>query len=193
MNSVNVSRMYWHIGIGWPTVLFALLMYSMIYLSDGWLRWVFIVISFMWTVLAIYRFKRWTGSPWRKIHFKSMLVYAAMSGKEAGESKMENREFDILNPIYSMLHIMVPGNDRETADDIYQYISEHGSSNLYHILDKHIRGLMPLANEIDLQNLMIQFANAPVSANLAIAYMVESEHGTLESAKYIIAILRNEL
>lgn len=193
MNSVNVSKLYWNTGIGWPTILFALLMYSLSYFSDGWIRWVFIVISFFWTVLAIYRFRRWTGSPWRKIHFKSMLVFASMAGREKAESNSLGREFEILNPLYGLLHAMIPYNDKDAADSIHQDICDNGSSGLYHILDKHIRGLIPLASEIDLQDLMIQFANAPVGVNLAIAYMIEYEHGTLEAAKYIIAIMRNEV
>lgn len=192
MKFLSVSRLYWMLGIGWPSVIFLTLIIVLSSFANGWVLWFYMIILALFFVLVIYRVYRWNGSPWRRIHFRGMLVFSSLAGKESAESRIENREYDIKIPIYRMLHIMSYKHGKELAEEIYDDIEVNGSDIYYHILDKHIRGLRPDLSDFDIIMLLHEASKSAISPYLALACLIEKKYGSMEAAKYVLALINKE-
>jgi hypothetical protein len=58
------------------------------------------------SLLKAYSWYRYNGRPWRKIHYKSMVIYAEAAGREMAMAKAKNVEFNLRKALISFTEML---------------------------------------------------------------------------------------
>jgi len=75
--------------------------------------WIAAALVGFWKARLWYRY---SGRPWRRIHYPMMLAYASAAGLEQGEAQKQGREFNLHNALRNLIRIPLPHWDDTLID-----------------------------------------------------------------------------
>src|SRR5438046_1652520 len=90
------SDLKWRTGFDWGSVCVLVIGVAATTFGTGMVRWAGIASAALALAFMVAQFRKWNRHGWPQVHFRGMLAYAAMAGKESALSANEQRTFDRL-------------------------------------------------------------------------------------------------
>ncbi|WP_434132134.1 hypothetical protein KIAC18_003945 [Sporomusa sphaeroides] len=187
-----VSDLYWRMGFG--QIHAGLLIISLIatFYSKGTFRFLFAAVAIILLIFAWYRYQRWNGTPWRKVHGRGMLLYASCAGLEQAKATSEGRRFSIENACYDLAEKMC-GQDKilevmtmigDLQDEQGLFLQDLILTNFHYVAQK---------SSPDSIHALAQAAESvKFGPHLVIANIIYNTHGPHEATRYAIALLKGD-
>src|SRR5258708_887668 len=91
------SDLKWRTGFGWGAVLVAVFAGTAAFSFAGVTRWLGLAAAMLAASFMIYRYRKWNGCAWRQVHFRAMLAYSGIAGREHANARESGRAFDFGN------------------------------------------------------------------------------------------------
>jgi hypothetical protein len=119
-----------------------------------------------------------------------MLLYAEIAGAEMGRASSAGREFDITSACHRLAAALVRGKWREPlADALIACLRTEAGAYFARLLQQHGREAHSRLDDETLQYLVEVANKVEFGPQLVIANIVENTFGSIEAAKYVIAVL----
>ena len=185
-----VSGLKWQFGFGWGSVLLFVAFVVISLASSGIVRWIAIVISIFALAFLVVQYKNWNTKGWRQVHGRAMHLYASIAGKEMGNAKPKNKECNRVQACLE-LGIALTGKGRElNVETMISALQHEKGSYLASLFEKHARELLPTADIEQVSNFADVLRRVELGPQLVVANVVENTYGSLEAARYALALLR---
>ena len=186
------SSLKWRTGFGWPSLLLFLLFLVMAIVFGGVARIVFIVLTVFSGTWLGYKFYTYNGSPWRRLHFRGMLLYAECAGKEIGQSGIEGRTFNLINACRDMALLMC-GNEKElfVRAMIEELVKEKGDY-FAQLMESYHTMVLPKATAEQVSNIIETVRKIDFCPQLVIGNIIENTYGSEEAARYAVAVVTRQ-
>jgi hypothetical protein len=183
-------RVAWYFGFGWAAIATLVVSGVAINRLDGWARWACYVPFLIAGLHMTIRFRSFSTNPWRRVHSKAMLAYGELATQEYAAAKEGNREFDIGIPCRGLAVLMF-GEDRARQ---LAALLEGGRKDYYNNLvasypQVFVEGIKAERHEITLAGVRRDIDASQLGPDILIAKAIELEHGGLEAARYLRALL----
>lgn len=143
---------------------------------------------------------RHNGRPWRKVHFKSMLQYAACLGYEDSKSKAEGRPFEVKRALQDLVKMARPDWHIIQIDEFIEreytrcenyYDASHIRHELVRITKK-----MPdnseISQSVDSAKRTFKTSNDPLMVRMIIAGLIEEQYGPEHRGEYMLNVIRGK-
>ncbi|MCH7708335.1 MAG: hypothetical protein IH884_07580 [Myxococcales bacterium] len=184
------SDIKWRSGFGWGTVTAVVLPGTLALASTGFLRWLATVAALFAGVFAIYQYRKWNTDGWPKIHYRAMLLFASLAGTESRRAEAGGRPFDQRAPCRE-LGLKICGAGREAnVDAMIDELQREKGAYFVSLLEKHESDLFPKANTESMRAVLSGVGKVEFGPSLVICNIVENSFGSLEAAKYVLALLQ---
>lgn len=163
-------------------------------LSEGALRGVLAVLAVLGTLLLAFRYYQWNGSPWRRVHFRAMRVFAYLAGQEMGRSDRQGTQYD-LNGVCHRLAVVLCGAegrpDRQlSVEAMMDALSLEEGEYLAKLVSQQASKLLPTLTAQQIETLVKPLRAMELCPQLVIANVIENTFGEEEAARYALAILQ---
>ena len=183
------SNLKWRTGFGWTSLLAFVLSIVLAAITTGILRGMLLASTILLSIWLSYKYYTYNGSPWRKAHFRGMLLYSFAAGKETNLAKIENRSFNILNPIKEMALIMCGKSKEDNVSAMIDELREEQGRYYVSLFIANANTVFPKMNETTITNIVQILEEMKFSPQSVICNIVENTHGGEEAAKYILALI----
>ena len=185
-----VSDLKWRRGFGWGTVTAVALAGTLALVSTGLLRWLALVAALFAGVFAIYQYQKWNTDGWPKVHYRAMLLFASLAGSESQCAEAGGRPFD-QRAACRELGLKMCGPDREAnVDAMIDELQREKGFYFASLIEKHETDLFPKANDEAMRTVLSEVRKVEFGPSLVICNIVENSFGSLEAAKYVLALLQ---
>lgn len=185
-----ISGLRWWAGFGWITVAIFLVPSTIAAFAGGTIR-IFAVGAALAMLMFIgNQLWRYNGRGWRRIHYRAMLAYASISGREAARAEQEKLEFSKINACRSLALTIVNGRWREASVDamIAGLVEERGDY-LSGLIKKYGVKAAPRLDGKIIQGIADKIRGIEFGPELVIGNVVENTFGSEEAARYAIALV----
>ena len=183
------SELKWRMGFGWEPVLVAACLRSCLRslrpaLHGGW-RW--------WWLLArpatpLYRYRKWNGRGWRRVHFRAMLAYSSIVRREDALARQAGRPFDV-RVACSALGLLLCGEDKVAAvEAMLEELDRYEGAFLAGLVERHAAEVLPGASVELRRDVTARLRAIRFGPELVIASVIENIHGGAEAARYAVAV-----
>ena len=182
------SDLRWRTGFGRGPVLILFCAGITAVLSTGVARWFAIGVVVAAGVYLGYQYRRWNGRGWRRVHFRAMLAYSEIAGREDALARQSGREFD-LQTACSELGLLLCGEDKKAVVDVMlAELRRYEGAFLVGLVERHVAEVLPgaaleLRREVAARLRVVHFG-----PELVIASVIENIYGGPEAARYAIAV-----
>ncbi len=158
----------------------------------GVARIVFIVLTVFSGTWLGYKFYTYNGSPWRRLHFRGMLLYAECVGKEAGRARIEGRTFNLMNVCRDMALLMC-GIEKElfVRAMIEELVKEKGDY-FAQLVESYRAMVLPKAMDEQISNIVETVRKIDFCPQLVIGNIIENTYGGEEAARYVVAVVTRQ-
>jgi hypothetical protein len=178
----------WYLGFGWVAMAILVASGVGINLSDGWLRWVLYVPFLLAGVYMTVRFRLYNSQLWRRVHSRAMIAYGRLAGQEYDAARKENRDYAVGKPCRALAELMfgqnsaiVPGLETERQAYYENLVASYPQVFVGDVKpDRHAAALEGVRRDIEASQL---------GPDIVIARAIERQHGGLEAARYLHALL----
>ena len=178
------------IRIGWGTVSIVAVFVVISLASSGIVRWSAIVMAIISFAFLVIQYKNWNTKGWRQVHGPAMLVYAGIAGEESARAQLANREFDRVRACRE-LGLRLTGKGREQNVEAMISALQHEQGNyLAALFERHAQELLPKINVEQVSSFSNVLRRIEFGPQLVIANVVENTYGSLEAARYSLALLK---
>jgi hypothetical protein len=184
-----VSALKWRFGFGWGSVSLVIVFVTVSLASTGVIRWVAIVIAVLAFVFLIVQYKNWNTKGWRQVHGRAMQLYAPIAAEETFNAQRERREFDHVRACRA-LGLALTGKGREAnVEAMISVLQREQGSYLAIIFESHARELLPKVDAGQVSRFSDALRRLELRPQLVVANIVENTFGSLEAARYALALL----
>jgi hypothetical protein len=186
------SHLKWRTGFGWGAVLVAASAGAAALSSAGVTRWLGIATAIVAAAFMTYQYRRWNGRGWRRVHFRAMLAYSGIAGREHAIARDSSREFDFGNACMQ-LGLLLCGEDKKSAvDAMLTDLTRAQGAFLAGLLERHAAEVLPGAPFEFRRDVIARLRAVRFGPQLVIAYVIENTHGGAEAARYAVALVTGE-
>ncbi len=187
-----VSNLKWRTGFGWSSLLLFITFMLVAFLFDGIVKGIFLVLAAFSGVWLIYRYYTYNGSPWRRVHFRGMLVYAMVAGEEHKRSQIEGRPFNIVNACRDMA-LLICGREKEIfVNAMIEELMKEKGDYFARLLESNIGKILPKVTD-DQKSCIIENARKiDFGPELVMGNIIENTYGPAEAARYVVAVLTRQ-
>jgi hypothetical protein len=184
-----VSGLKWQFGFGWGSVSLFVTFVVICLTSSGIVCWITIVITILAFAFLVVQYKNWNTKGWRQVHGRAMQLYAPISAKEMFNAKRANREFNHAQACRE-LGLTLTGKGREAnVDAMISALQQEQGGYLAFLFEGHARELLPKADVEQVSNFSGVLRRVELGPQLVVANVVENTFGSLEAARYALALL----
>ncbi len=184
-----VSGLKWQFGFGWGSVSLFVAFVVISLASSGIVRWIAIVITILAFAFLAVQYKNWNTKGWRQVHGRAMQLYASIAGKETFNAKRANREFSYVQACRE-LGLGLTGKGREgNVEAMILALQREQGSYLASLFEKHAPELLPKADVEQVSKFSNVLRRVELGPQLVVANVVENTYGSLEAARYALALL----
>jgi len=187
-----VSGLKWRMGFSWGAVLLFGGAIAFAVMANGLLRWLGVIGAIAVGAFIIFQYKQYNTTGWRQVHFRAMIAYARFVGEEEARADKEGRPFSRVNACRE-LGLAISGTDRAANVEAMVLALEQEKGNyLASLLEANAEKLLPqlsASKVLGLSNILRRFELGP---QLVVANIVENSFGSLEAARYAVALLKHE-
>jgi hypothetical protein len=184
-----VSNLKWRTGFGWTSLLAFVVSVAISAITAGVLRGMLLAFAILLAVWLSYKYYTYNGSPWRKTHFRGMLLYSAAAGKEANLAKIENRSFNVLNPVKEMALLMCGKSKEDNVSAMIDDLRKEQGGYYVSLFISNASSVFPKMNETTITNIVQALEEMKFSPQSVICNIVENTYGGKEATKYILALI----
>ena len=182
------SDLKWRTGFGWGPVLVFAVFAAGVWLGTGTWRWGAAAMAILAALYMLVQYRKWNGRGWTSVHYRAMLVWAQVAGWESGAAEREGREFDRLAAC-RQLAIRMSGPGKElNVEAMLTALQEEQGIYLASLVERHREDLLPGAEDERLQRVLAELRKALLGPELVICNVIENTHGSLEAARYVLAL-----
>lgn len=173
----------WRFGFGWFSVWLLILFVANVNSTTGFLKIVLILFSAITFFYMVYKYRKWNGSDWRKIHFRGMLLFSQLAEMEMATAKDERRDYD-LKEVCRQLGIGICGKDKEiNVNAMIEELYEENGGYCVRLIETFCPDHLILSDTLKLAS-KIDFSPQLVMCNI-----IENTYGEEEAIKYIEALI----
>ena len=183
------SDLKWRTGFGWSAVLVAVSAGAAAVSFAGVTRWLGIATAMLAAAFMIYQYRKWNGRGWRQVHFRAMLAYSGIAGREHAIARDSGRAFDFGNACMQ-LGLLLCGEDKKSAvDAMLMDLTRSQGAFLAGLVEQHAAQVLPGAPFEFRRDVMARLRTVRFGPQLVIAYVIENTHGRAEAARYAVALV----
>jgi hypothetical protein len=186
------SDLKWRTGFGWGAISIIASAGVGAWLSAGVVRLLAIAIALVAGAYMIYQYWKWNRRGWRQVHFRAMLAYSGIAGREHAIARQAAREFD-LGKACAELGLLLCGEDKMAAVDamLTDLINEQGAF-LAGLVERHAAEVLPGAS-LELRcDVIARLRGVRLGPQLVIASVIENTYGGAEAARYALALVAGD-
>ena len=181
------SDLKWRMGFGWETILLLVCSSVAAIVSTGASRWLALCVALGAGAHAFYHYRKWNGRAWRKIHFRAMLAYSGIVGREqafAGQPGPPD-----VRSTCSALGLLLCGEDKRTAvEAMLAELDRYEGAFLAGLVERHAAEVLPGASAELRRDVASRLRAIRFGPELVIASVIENIHGGAEAARYAVAV-----
>ena len=182
------SDLKWRTGFDWGIVLLTVSAALVALLSDGILWWVGGGVTIAAAGYMLYQYRRWNRRGWRQVHFRAMLAYAGIAGRERERARQTGRVFD-LNSACTQLALLLCGDDRQAVvDAMLNDLTHLQGAYLAGLVERYSAEVLPGAPYEFRRDVAARLRSMRLGPQLVIASVIENTYGGAEAARYAIAV-----
>jgi hypothetical protein len=186
------SDLKWRTGFDWSAILVIVSAGAAAVLSAGVTRWLGIAIAMLAAAYMIYQYRKWNGRGWRQVHFRAMLAYAGIAGRERANSRASGRAFD-LGTACTQLGLLLCGEDRKSVVDVMLMdLTRVQGAFLAGLVERHAAEVLPGAPFEFRRDVISRLRGVRLGPQLVIASVIENTHGGAEAARYAVALVTGD-
>ncbi len=186
------SDLKWRTGFDWGSVCILAAGSGAAVFGTGAVRWFGAVTSTLALAFMAAQFRKWNRHGWPQVHFRGMLAYSAIAGKESARSTLEGRTFDRLRACEELGRMMCGPSKSANVSAMIQELSEEHGDYLARILETTSAELHPETTTDQRQALAAKLAAVDMGPVLVIANVIENTYGPREAGKYTLALLEGK-
>jgi hypothetical protein len=183
------SDLKWRTGFDWSAILVIVAAGAAAVLSAGVTRWLGTSIATLAAAYMIYQYRRWNGRGWRQVHFRAMLAYSGIAGREHANSRASGRAFD-LGSACTQLGLLLCGDDKkDVVDAMLMDLARGQGAFLAGLVERHAAEVLPGAPFEFRRDVITTLRGVRLGPQLVIASVIENTHGGAEAARYAVALV----
>lgn len=183
------SDLKWRTGFGWGLLSAFLIAFLLAVLLSGGTSYVAWAVTVLLGLLLFVQYRTWNTRGWPVVHYRAMLLYAHLAGLEAAKAEREGRPFDKFSACRELaLRICGPGKESGVAI-MMGSLREKKGVYLASLIRTHWRDLLPSSSEMAIDTLATELSRSEIGPQLVICHVVESTFGSLEAARYTVALV----
>lgn len=184
------SNLKWSVGFGWISVVMFLGFGIGALISAGALQLVLVILAVMTLIYLIYQYRKWNSSIWRKLHFRGMLLFSGVAGREVAAAKAEGRDYSIKESCRQLGIVMCgEGSDIFVNAMVDELFNEEGKYCVRLLKEHHKKVLLHPEQISEIFEVAKQIAFGP---HLVICNVIEITYGGEEATKYVLALIYGE-
>jgi hypothetical protein len=182
------SDLKWRMGFDWePVVVFACAVAGAV-LSSGASRWMALAVAAGAAGYAFHRYRKWNGRAWRQIHFRAMLAYSGILGREQAVAREAGRPLDVRRTC-SALGMLLCGEEKRIAvEAMLSELDRYEGAFLAGLVERHAAEVLPGASAELRREVTSSLRSMRFGPELVIASVIENIHGGAEAARYAVAV-----
>jgi hypothetical protein len=182
------SDLEWRTGFGWGAVSLLLCSGLASLFFTGAVRWFALGIAGLASTYLVYQYRRWNGRGWRQVHFRAMLAYSGIAGREHDVARQAGREFD-LHSACSQLALLLCGEpNRSAVEAILSDLAKQQGAFLAGLVERHASEVLPGAPLELRRDIVSRLRGVRLGPQLVIASVIENTFGGPEAARYAVAL-----
>ncbi len=184
------------LGFSWMPILLTTIFAFMGHKTNGFLSWLMYGLALLNVLYMIAQYYKYNSSPWRKVHFHGMIIYAGLAGDESGQAQREGRPFNHYNPCEKLAEMWLGVDEGRTVlkmltmfdKGIQNYLTGILEENRSVVLDK-----VPEEKQDEAFQYMLRIVSEiNLSPQVIFCKVIEKTYGSSEAARYCLALFRNQ-
>ena len=186
------SDLKWRTGFDWGVVLVAVFGAAAALSRAGVTQWLGIAIATLAAAYMIHQYRKWNGRGWRRVHFRAMLAYSGIAGREHAIARDSGRAFD-LGTACTQLGLLLCGEDNTRAvDAMLMDLTSAQGAFLAGLVERHAAEVLPGAPVEFRRDVITSLRGIRLGPQLVIASVIENTHGGAEAARYAVALVTGD-
>ena len=183
-------------GFSWIPVLLTAVFSFAGHSTSGFLSWLLYGLAMLSVLYIITQYRKYNSSPWRKVHFPGMMIYAGLAGDESGLAQREDRPFNPQTPCNKLAVMWLGDIEGHTAmamltmldDGIESYLTGILENNRSVVLDK-----VPVEKQEEAFQYMLEIVSKiKLGPEAVFCKIIDKTYGSSEAARYCLALFRNK-
>jgi hypothetical protein len=186
------SDLKWRTGFGWGIIVLAASAGVAAWLVAGVSRWLAIAIALASVGYMLYQQRKWNRRGWQQVHFRAMLAYSGIAGREHAIARRSAREFD-LHEACRQLGLLLCGDDNRAAvEAILRDLTTSQGAFLVGLVERHAAEILPGAPLELRRDVTARLRGVHFGPQLVIASVIENTYGGAEAALYAVALVTGD-
>lgn len=182
------STLHWRFGFGWGTLLLPIGALLAALAVSGPVRWIALAVAVGVGIYAVYRYRVWNASGWRKVHSRAMLAYASIAAHERSAAREAGKDFDLYYACSQLGLLLVGEENRPAVERMQADLTRLQGAFLAGLVERHSQAILPGA-PLDLRrDIVARLRHMPMGPQLVIAWVIEHTYGGREAAAYAVAL-----
>ena len=182
------SNLKWSMGFGWATVLSLALGLWLLIDGTGTLRLFGGLIAIVGGVYAVTQYRKWNSTPWRRLHFRGMLLYSRIVGRHSARGQGQQRDFDIVAACRELALAMTGPGKEVNVDAMIQALMQEKGRYLSQLLRPRAPEFFGGAEVSKVESLLKRVEELEFGPDIVMCNIVENTYGEEEAARYAFAI-----
>jgi len=185
------SRLEWRAGFGAGPVVLCGVGGLAAWVASGWVAWVGWGLLLGSAAYMVFRYRRWNGSPWRRVHFRAMLAYQDIVERGRSRERDGGPAFDV-GDACTDLGLLLCGDDRDAVQGMVAHLARTQGGYLAGLAERHAAEVLPGAPFELRREVVLGLRQLPFGPHLVIASVIENIEGGPEAARYALAVLSGD-
>lgn len=186
------SDLKWRMGFGWGAVLFLICSALAALLFTGVARLMAIAAVFLTVAFTVHQYRKWNGAGWRQVHFRAMLAYSGIAGREHATAHQAGEAFDIRRAC-SRLGLLLCGEEKTlVVDAMLSELASVQGGFLAGLVERHAEEVLPGAPLELRTEIVAQLRALRFGPQLVIGWVIENTYGGIEAARYAVALVTGD-
>jgi hypothetical protein len=186
------SDLKWRTGFGWAPVAILACALLAAWLVAGAARWLAITIALVAAAYMLYQYRKWNRRGWRQVHFRAMLAYSGISGREHAIARQSARAFDLDDACTQLGLVLCGDNNRAAVEVILRELTNRQGAFLAGLVERHAREVLPGAPFELRRDVTARLRSVRFGPQLVIAAVIENVYGGAEAARYAVALVTGD-
>jgi hypothetical protein len=183
------SSLKWRAGFGWGALsLFATATVLALF-TAGPVRTAATVLGLLALVFIAYQWRKWNKRGWQQVHYRAMLVYATIVGRERATAQHEKRSFSKVNACRSLARAVVGSGCEANADAMINALIQERGGYFTHLVETFGETACPKLDPEVLRVIAEKIGELDFGPELVIGNIVENTYGGEEAARYVVALV----